>query len=282
MVVPRLPVPGETVIGTTHFSSPGGKGANQAVAAARLGATVALLGAVGDDDAGAELLAGLEAEGVDLQGMKTDATLPSGAAFITVDSEAENTIVVSPGANSGVDASGVESHRSLIETARVVLAQLEVPLEAVVKAAQLARGMFILNAAPARDLPASLLEMVDVLIVNESELAFLAKQSRESQEDLVQRASELHPRVVVTQGAAGAALVQDGRLSHVSTAAVTAVDPTGAGDTFCGALATRLAAGQPMLDSMRFAAAAGAAAVTNHGAQTAMPSVAQVEALLAG
>ena len=172
--VPRLPGPGETVSGDDVFRNPGGKGANQAVAAARLGRGVAMVGCVGDDEAGRELLASLEADGVDRSRVRVVDGVPSGTAFITVGEDGENQIVVSPGANARVTPDDVAAAGPVLAAAAVTLLQLEVPLEAVAAAARSARGTVVLNPAPVRALPADLLSEVDVLVPNRVELAQLA------------------------------------------------------------------------------------------------------------
>lgn len=280
---PRHPKPGETVLGTSHYSSGGGKGANQAVAAARLGSAVAMIGAVGDDEHGQALLAALASDGIDLSGVGIRPTAPTGLAVITIDSDAENTIVVSPGANLTLTPADIASHADVISGARVLLAQLEVPVETVMAAAELVTETFCLNPAPAQTLPRELLNRVDVLIPNRSELADLAGVDEPSTEDQVMAAVarlEFAGAVVVTLGADGALIVEDGIATTVPAPRVEAVDPTGAGDAFCGALAHGLARGSDLETSTRRAVVAGAIASTRNGAQPSMPAAEQLEALL--
>jgi ribokinase len=281
--VPHHARPGETVLGGDHRSIPGGKGANQAVAAARLGRSVAMVGRVGDDDSGRALRAALDSEGVDVTHTRVTPAAPSGIAMISVDPSGENAIVVSPGANARLTPADVEEAGDVIEQAGVVLCQLEVPLESVIAAARRARGTVILNPAPARPLPDELLHSVDVLVPNRGELAALTQASDPPDHDAV---AELAGRiagpsvVVATLGAEGALLLEGGDATHVGGLDVAVVDTTGAGDSFCGALADALVRGASNLDSVRWAVAAGALATTTEGAQTGMPTTAEVESAL--
>jgi ribokinase len=282
--VPHHPVPGETVLGSDHLTGLGGKGANQAVAAARLGARVMMIGRVGTDAAGDAMLEGLATSGVDASGVTRDDSSGSGLAMITVDNAAENAIVVSPGANSRVGRSDIDRVRDAIEGSAVMLAQLEVPLAAVEYAARLAGGRVILNPAPAPpELPVELLTYVDVLVPNRTELAALAGVDEPVGAPDVGAAVarlEFPGDVVVTLGAEGALLVTAGEIVRAPAPEVEAVDTTGAGDAFCGALADALARGMPLVDSVRWAVAAGAFAVTGLGAQGAMPTADEVRSLL--
>lgn len=276
----RHPRPGETVLGREHRSGGGGKGANQAVAAARMGAKTALIGRVGNDDHGDALRAALHEEGIDLECLGTDPDAPTGLAVITVDDQAENSIVVSPGANSKLSAEHLLACEDMLANARVVLAQLEVPLETVAAAAEACTGVFCLNPAPARDLPSGLLERVDVLIPNRSELATLV--SRQMPEDLddvtaMARAIEGPSAIVVTLGSDGALVVEDKLVTEVPSPRINPVDTTGAGDAFCGALGEALSRDLGLVDAVRWAAKAGALATTRHGAQAAMPTREEME-----
>lgn len=282
-MAPRLPRPGETVTGTGHFFGPGGKGANQAAAAARLGAKVAMVGRVGDDEHGESLVEGLNAAGVDVSAIGVDDRAGTGIAIITIDSQAENTIVISPGANMELTPGHIETHHDLVAGAAVVLAQLEIPVETVLAAARITSGIFCLNPAPARPIPPELLERVDVLVPNRSELGVLAGVDEpRTAAEAVAAARKLrhHGPTVITMGADGAVVV-DGDESETFTAPeVEPVDPTGAGDAFCGTLATILARRRRLAEAVLWAVAAGAAAVTRRGAQTAMPTIEEVEAFL--
>lgn len=265
------------MLGSGHYSGGGGKGANQAVAAARAGARVAMVGRVGADEHGRELTAALAADGIDVHPIGVDETTPTGIAVITIDSNAENTIVVSPGANMQLRAEHLDG--DLIASAPVVLAQLEVPVETVAAAAVMARGIFVLNPAPARGLPDELLENVDVLIPNRSELATLTGGGHGEVEEAAQRLGRDGP-TVVTLGSEGAMLVHGERATRFAAPRVEAVDPTGAGDAFCGALAQALSRGVDLAAAVERAVVAGALATTRPGAQTAMPTADQIDALL--
>ena len=281
MVTPRHPTAGETVLGTRHYTGGGGKGANQAVAAARLGARVALVGRVGDDSTGKSLVGSLAAEGIGVSAIGVEPEAPTGLAFITVDDHAENTIVVSPGANMTLQPEHLEA--DLIAGASVVLAQLEVPMETVAAAAAMATGSFVLNPAPAQRLPAELSRNIAVLVPNRSELGVLSAGAEPTTLGAVVRAVhrlEHGGATVVTLGAQGAVLVEDDEVTEIPSPAVSPVDPTGAGDAFCGALAHALSHGMGLAAAVRRAVTAGALATTRQGAQAAMPTAAEVEALL--
>ncbi|MFD7308684.1 ribokinase [Promicromonospora sp. NPDC059942] len=288
--VPRHPAGGETILGGDLRRTPGGKGANQAVAAARAGgADTTFVGALGQDESGELLLASLGGAGV-----RTDVVdrvdAPTGTALITVSPDGENAIVVAPGANSRVRVGAAQARR--IAAADVVLAQLEIPLDTVIAAARERRegALFVLNAAPSRELPDALWDQLDVLVVNEHEAADLAGPGAgATPEDLAAALLVRVPAVVVTLGAAGSLVARRGAEPVLVPAAeVEAVDTTGAGDTYCGVLAASLArsglagsgpAGSGLLQAARLAGAAGALAVTRPGAQDAVPDAAAVVAL---
>lgn len=278
--VQRHPVPGETVLGGDASRHPGGKGANQAVAAARLGRRVAMVGCVGDDDAGRFLTDALAADRVDTAMVRAVVDTPTGMALITVDEHAENAIVVSPGANVRLTRDDVVAAAGMLAGAAVVLLQLEVPDEAVLAAAEAAAGTVVLNPAPARPLPAALLGRTDVLVPNRSELALLAGADVPSDLDGVAAlARSLHgpAAVVVTLGAQGALVVDGGTVTHIPPAAVTPVDTTAAGDAFCGALADALTGGSDLAAAAGWAARVAGVAVTRHGAQPSLPRRDEVE-----
>ena len=279
--VARLPGPGETVTGDDVFRNPGGKGANQAVAAARLGRRVAMVGCVGDDAAGRELLGSLADAEVDTARVRVVDGVGSGTAFITVGADGENQIVVSPGANARLTAADVADAGPALEAAAVTLLQLEVPLEAVAAAAATAAGRVVLNPAPVRDLPTELLAEVDVLVPNRVELAQLAGAGvPETVEEAAALAGRLPARaVVVTLGADGALVVEDGHLAHVPSVPVRPVDTTAAGDAFCGGLADALAGGASLEAAARRAVRVAAAACLRPGAQASLPTPADLEAL---
>jgi ribokinase len=275
--VPRHPRGGETILGGELRRSPGGKGANQAVAAARAGdVATTMVGALGSDDGAELLLRSLSRGGVRTEGVRrVDAS--TGTALITVSPDGENAIVVAPGANAGVVVD--DGARALIAQADVVLAQLEVPLDVVLAGARARRpgASFVLNAAPSRELPEAVWQEVDVLVVNEHEAADLAAPSTSapSQRPPSELARVLLgrvPAVVITLGGDGALVARrDHADVHVGGIRVDVVDTTGAGDTFCGVLAAELARGADLADAARIASVAGALAVTRPGAQDAVP-----------
>ncbi|MBC9821030.1 PfkB family carbohydrate kinase [Terrabacter sp. MAHUQ-38] len=274
VTVDRLPAPGETLLGGTVRRSGGGKGANQAVAAARAGgARTAMVGAVGDDPDGAALRASLESDGIDCSCLTTSAS-PTGTALITVDRSGENTIVVAAGANDDVRLD--DAAAALVRAADVVLAQLEIPQPTVLAAARARRpdALLVLNAAPYAAVDADLLAAVDLLVVNEHEA--LGLSAAPTVDEAVQSLLESVPAVLVTLGAAGARLDRrGGRTTVVPAPRVDAVDTTGAGDTFCGVLGAALARGDDDLSALRLASAAASVAVEGKGAQDAVPSAAR-------
>ncbi|MEU0491051.1 ribokinase [Nocardiopsis sp. NPDC006139] len=280
--VDTAPATGETVTGTAFRQVPGGKGANQAVSAARAGADTVFLGAVGDDAFGAELRGNLVASGIDTTGLRT-VPGPSGIAHIVVDGRGGNSIIVVPGANGEVTGT-VPGDRELIGGADALLLQLELPMEAVVAAARTGREQGVrvhLTPAPARELPDELLESVDVLVPNEHEAAAITGRTdpREALAALLERV----PEVLVTLGGEGSLYGARGAEPvHVPALKVEAVDTTAAGDTFCGSFAVARAEGAEPAEAMRFAAAAAALSVQRHGASSSMPTRAEVEALLRG
>lgn len=262
---PRLPVAGETVTGATLARHPGGKGANQALAAARLGAEVALIGRVGDDAMAGEAQALLRAGDVDLSGVAVDPMAPTGVALIAVDPSGENQIVVAAGANHGVTP---EQLPARIEGPLIV--QLELPIPAVEAAVGRATGFVCANLAPAQPVSEALMRRADLIVVNEGEAAFYG--------------DALHAgggRVVVTQGARGAEMYQRGvSVAAATPPAVTAVDATGAGDAFVGAITVALVEGMDAQAALTFACAAGALAATRAGAQPSLPGRSEVDRVL--
>jgi len=271
--VPRIPVPGETVLASGHATYAGGKGANQATAAARLGATVAMVGRVGDDGSGVSLRSGLEADGIDAGHVTVDQTAGTGLALINVDDAGENAITVSAGANGNVGPKDVTDAGDLIASAKVLLVQMEIPIKAVSTAIQIARGIVVLNPAPAAPLPDEMLARVDVLIPNQSELALLAARRVDDADGAAQAAAALPvDEIVVTLGAAGALLVTRTGSQLIPSVPVEAVDTTGAGDSFCGAIAAELARGAYLEAAVRFATKVAAIAVGRPGAQASMPT----------
>ncbi len=298
----RLPSSGETVLGTSFQTFPGGKGANQAVAAARMGARVAMLARVGDDAFGGQLMTNLRANWVDADWVKRTDTA-SGTALITVDREGRNTIVVVPGANGEVLPADLDSWQDALTAADVLMMQLEIPLETVLEAARRAMAagaVVVLNPSPARPLPEELLSLVDVLVMNEPETALISGMGAATQDQIEQAASALLERgvgwVVVTLGEEGALAVSRAGTILSPGFKVKVVDTVAAGDAFTGALAAALAegvskvkpAGRAALqealegrrDILRIANAAGALAVTVRGAQPSLPTRAQVDDFL--
>jgi len=263
---PALPRPGETVTGATLARHPGGKGANQALAAQRLGADVSLTGCVGDDEMSGAAMALLMAHGVELSGVETDIAEPTGVALIAVDDEGENQIVVCAGANHRVTP---EQLPARIDCPLIV--QLELPISTVEAAVGRATEFVCVNLAPAAPVSDQLLRRADLLVVNETEAAFYG--------DLLHHGGG---RVVVTEGAKGAVMYQRGvELARAAPPRVRAVDATGAGDAFVGAICVALLEGMSDEAALRFACAAGALAATRPGAQPSLPTRAEVETILA-
>lgn len=277
-LAPRFPAPGETLMADRFLTIPGGKGANQAVAAARLGAEVALVGALGDDAFGAQLHEGLLHEGVDLQHVRSF-DCASGTASITV-AQGDNHILVVPAANARVTPAQVEQAQALIERADAVLVQMEIPLDAVEATVRLGHRLgvpVILNPAPAQSLPNDWLKLVRCITPNQHELAIvLGADAADDFQSLMQRAP---CPVVLTRGEDGAWYRETGEPAHQSGFRVDAVDSTGAGDTFNAALAVFLREG--MTSAMRKACAAAALSVSRLGAQGGMPTLSEVDAFLA-
>jgi ribokinase len=259
----RLPRPGETVTDAAFARHPGGKGANQAVAAARLGADVSFVGCVGADDFGRMLRDSLAAAGVVIDRLRTGAA-ETGVALILVDARGENQIVVAPGANASVRPDEVD-----VGGADGVLVQLEIPVEAVAAAARSATGLFAVNAAPARELPDEVLERADLLVVNRHELDAIRDPGRLG-------------LVALTLGADGAVLLERGEeVARAAPPRVEAVDGTAAGDAFTACLVVSLLEGRPREEALRRACAAGALAASRAGAQPSLPSAAELAGILA-
>lgn len=288
IVVPvqRHPLAGETILGGDHSQIPGGKGANQAVAAARLGSRVSFIGCVGDDSAGATLRSSLEEAGVDSSAVRVLSGVPSGIALITVAEDGDNAIVVSPGANARLTPDDVLAHAALLHDT-VTLLQLEIPLETTVATARTATGIVVLDPAPAppEGLPNGLLQAVDIVAPNESELAMLARRPVDPSDidDIIDAARSLAVgSVVVTLGARGAVVIGglENVTAHLPAPVVDPVDTTAAGDAFRAALATHLARGRSLIDAAAFATRVGAATTLRFGAQPSLPTAAEVDDLL--
>lgn len=286
---PRIPRPGETILGGRFNMVPGGKGANQAVAAARLGAEVAFVARVGADAFGADIVERLKGEGIRTDWITRDEDASHGVALILVDQSGENAIAVAPGANARVSAADVDRAEEAIAGCDVVLLQLEVPLEAVGRAIELGRKhgkTVLLNPAPYLAVPDRLLSQVDILTPNETEAEMLLGGGDAGLTGVAGTAEELLRRgvgcVIITLGKEGVLVVRPEEQFRVPGRRVKTVDTTAAGDAFCGALAVRAAEGAPFKDAVRFAVAASALSVTRLGAQSSLPHRAEVEALLAG
>jgi ribokinase len=284
--VPYFPIPGETLLGGEYHQHPGGKGANQAVAAARAGSDVTMIGRVGQDGFGDDLRKHLTVDGIDIRWLESLADAPTGVAFITVDDSAQNCIIVSSGANTKLMPDDLPE--AVIQAADVLVLQLEVPLPTVLHAAQLAQQAgtkVILNLAPAQALTPEQLRHIDVLVVNESEAALLADEDVAdvslNPETTARALAEQVPTVILTLGAAGVVWCHDKTTHRLPSFAVEAVDTTAAGDGFVGALAVAYDGPESLIEAVRFASATGALAVTQAGAQPSLPSRAAIDAFLA-
>lgn len=282
--MPHIPKPGETLLGGEFATFPGGKGANQAVAAARLGAQVSMIGRVGNDAFGRELVDLLQKEGIDTRFVGVDPALASGVALIEVDAKGQNSIAVASGANFALTAAHVASAIGQIEKFDALVMPLETPLETIYAAARAAKqknAQVILNPAPAQKLGADLLEMVDVIVPNEHEAAFITGIVLEGEQSCRAAAHSLRQmgakNVVITLGWAGAFVLDGDTEEFVPAQKVVAIDTTAAGDCFTGGLAVGLAEGKPLADAVRFASAAAAISVTRRGAQPSMPYRREVE-----
>jgi ribokinase len=283
--VPRLPNPGETVSGDDFRVTGGGKGANQAVAAARAGAQVVFVTALGTDDIGDRAMDSLAGEGLDLRHVRRVADTPSGIALILVDQAGENVIAVAAGANAALRPEDVAPIAAIVEPGDAILVQLEIPAATVLATAALARrrgARLILNPAPARPLEDALLGAVSLITPNEHEAASL---THAGSADLARAAAVLHdrgvPEVLITLGAAGVYVSTAGVATHLPAFAVDAVDTTAAGDVFNGALAVALIEGRPLIEAARFGSAAAAISVTRPGARESAPRRAEIDAWLA-
>ena len=284
-ITPHIPAPGETVLGGAFTIVAGGKGANQAVAAARLGGRVTFIARVGDDAFGRQSLDGFQADGIDTTYVSVTPNVASGVALIAVsETSGENSIVVAPGANALLSPEDIEAASAAFDTAQAIVLSLEVPLETIQRAVDMGRERnipIILNPAPARALPARLLANISVLTPNENEARQIAGMNAANEDaDLETVAAELLSTgidaAVITLGSAGSLIVTPDGFERASSFAVKAVDTVGAGDCFTGALAVELASGRSLRDAVRFAAAAAALKVTRASAQPGIPTRAEV------
>ncbi len=286
--VPEMPAPGETILGRDFRTVPGGKGANQAVAAARMGADVTMIGCIGNDSFGTTLVTNLEAEGINTSHVKVIPDAASGIAMITLDEAGQNSIVVASGANMSLTPDHVRAAWDSFKDVDVVVMPLEVPLTCIEEAAKLSKesgAQVVLNPAPAQPLPDELLTNIDVLVPNETETALLSgksvdtlQQAREAAQHLLRHGIKT---VVLTLGSRGGLLVnQDGHSKQFDAHAVKVVDTTAAGDAFVAALSVGIAEGDDWESAVRMANAAGALAVTKMGAQPSLPTRTEVLELL--
>ena len=283
----RLPLEGQTIVGQDFNTFVGGKGSNQAIAAARLGANVSMIGRVGTDNFGDELLKNLSAEDVDSQFVVKDTEMGTGVAMITVDANGDNTIVAVPKANMSLNPDNIDQAESAIAAADILLLQLEVSLLAVQRAAEIAKANgvpVLLNPAPARRIPMELMSLVDILVPNETETEFLTGFRLTDMESIKLAAKHLLeesvPTVVLTLGDQGALLATAEDIQLVPSYSVKAVDATAAGDAFCGTLAVSVARGDSWESAVNFANAAGALTVTKLGAAPSIPTREQVIELI--
>ena len=281
---PRIPRPGETILGGKFSTAAGGKGANQAVGAARAGGNVTFIARIGTDMFGEQSLAGFKADGIDTSHVIVDSTEPSGVALICVDDHGENSIAVASGCNANLSPDDARAARDIIAGASVLLMQLEVPLETVEEAAPIASDAgvtVILNPAPAQPLPDSLLRNIDILTPNEHEAELLTGITVTDESSASDAAAALVGKgigqVLITLGSKGVYIASDEFTGLVPAFTVDAVDTTGAGDVFNGVLATALAEGQTLSDAVRFAQAAAALSVTKLGAQPSAPHREEIE-----
>lgn len=282
----HFPQPGETILGHGFMTNHGGKGANQAVAAARLGGNVKFIARVGDDSFGASTLEMLQQEGIDVSHVSITPETPSGVALITTIDSGENTIIVDSGANAKLSAEDIEKAEDCFQSGGLLLMQLETPVPTLVKAAAIARerGCYVvLNPAPApaTPLPKELLCNVDLLIPNETEAALLSGVNVNDDDSASEALNKLETlgvkHTVVTLGHRGAGMLENGKLKIIPSQKVKAIDTTAAGDTFCGALCVRLLEGDNLEEAIAFANKAAAISVTRRGAQQSIPRLKEIE-----
>ena len=285
--VPHFPRPGETLAGHSYRVVPGGKGANQAVAAARLGAAVSFIARIGDDAIGHQMKTGFAQDGIDVSAVELDDTLPTGIAIIYVSDEGENSIGLSAEANGALTPAVVQGHEAMIAGAHTLLLQLEVPLDSVFEAARLAKfhgTRVVLNPAPAQPLPAELLALVDLITPNQTEAELLTGVRVTDEASAREAAARFHQmgigEVMITLGSQGVYCSKGQQQALIAGFRVEAVDTTAAGDTFNGALLAADLAGASFQDAVRFAHGAAALSVTRFGAQSSIPTRQEVDAFL--
>ena len=282
----RFPLPGETIFGNKFQMFPGGKGANQAVSCARLGVKTYFIGKTGKDELGKKLTETMRKDGIDLTNLLTDENEHTGTALITVDSNGQNEIIVISGSNMNLTSSDVREKRAVFAKAGVVLTQLEIPLETVIESARLAKendSIFILNPAPAREIPEEIYSLIDYLTPNETELQILSNMMV-SDENSAEKAAKLLlekgvKNIIITLGEKGALLVNPYHTELFTTRRVDVVDTTAAGDAFNGALAYSFACGREITEAINFANKAASISVTRMGAQSSMPVIAELQSV---
>lgn len=283
----NMPQIGETILGNGLTKIPGGKGANQAIAAARLGANVSMIGRIGDDDHGKALISNLKEAGVKTEGISKDEKAHTGIAFINVTDIGDNSIIVIPGANHCCVPSDVDKNIRLIEKADIVIVQLEIPIETVIYAIKTANKLgkkVILNPAPAAKLPADLYEKIDIITPNENELEVLTTTEGQENDEYQFRCNELLKKgvdtVIVTLGSKGAAIMSDNKSKYFPAVKVQAIDTTAAGDSFTAGFAAALMEGMDYEEAIQFANSVAAFVVTRKGAQTSLPWKKEVKAFI--
>ena len=277
--VDSIPTVGQTVLGGDLKRIPGGKGANQAVAASRLGKSVAMIGRIGDDENGKFLQANLEDNGVNTEHLLKTPDIATGVALISVQDDGDNAIVVSPGANGELSSEDI-AEASPIARGQVVLLQAEIPIETVVAAARAAEGTVIWNPAPApsESVPLELLDLVDVLIPNQTELELLGGNRKVDTLESISEMAKTFPcsSTIVTLGERGALVVVNNKAVHIPAPTISPLDTTGAGDSFCAAIATSLVEGKDLVEAAQWAVQVGAATTLVAGAQPSLPTSDQV------
>lgn len=280
----RLPLPGETLIGGEFFMNPGGKGANQAVAAARLGGHVSFVAKVGLDSLGKKALEQYKVEGIDISHISTSESQPSGVALIMVDAHGENSIAVASGANASLGVKDIDHAKETIAQSAIVLMQLETSLATIEYAARIAKDMgkkVILNPAPAQVLPDSLLKNLYMIIANETEAEYIAGIQITDMDSVARAADIISAKgvdcIIITLGSRGAFVKEKGRYHQIPAHKVKAVDATAAGDTFCGAICVALAEGKSLTEAVEFANRCASITVTRMGAQSSLPYRREIE-----